>query len=123
MTYRPLPNGLYIGVSSIEGQGLYTDRALTKGCQLGESHYRIATNDNPSKHAEENKTTLIRTPLGGFYNHSMSPNTKKTQEGHKWFLDVIEDIKIGDEILVTYTLYKVEDINKLSIISQFMQED
>ena len=41
----------------------------------------------------------------------------------KVYKDVIEDIKIGDEILVTYTLYKVEDINKLSIISQFMQED
>ena len=63
MNYRPLPDGLYIGVSSIEGQGLYTDRALAKGCQLGESHYRIATNDNPSVHMEENKTTLIRTPL------------------------------------------------------------
>ncbi len=55
MTYRPLPNGLYIGVSSIEGQGLYTDRALAKGCQLGESHYRIATNDNPSKHMKKIK--------------------------------------------------------------------
>jgi len=83
---------------------------IPKGTRLGLSHMLI-------------DTEIFRTPLGGFYNHSMSPNTKKTQEGHKWFLDVIEDIKIGDEILVTYTLYKVEDINKLSIISQFMQED
>ena len=59
MNYKPLPDGLYIGMSSIEGQGLYTDRALTKGCQLGESHYRIATNDVPSKNTEENKSILI----------------------------------------------------------------
>ena len=46
MTYRPLPDGLYIGASSIEGQGLYTSCALSKGHQLGESHYRIKTNKN-----------------------------------------------------------------------------
>ena len=45
MTYKPLPDGLYIGLSSIEGHGVYTSRALIKGCQLGESHYRIATNE------------------------------------------------------------------------------
>ena len=110
MTYRPLPNGLYIGVSSIEGQGLYTDRALTKGCQLGESHYRIATNDNPSKHMEENKTILIRTPLGGFINHSDKPNCHRYQVRikhgfDKWIITVIEYVNHGDELTLKYTMY------------------
>ena len=111
MTYRPLPDGLYIGVSSIEGQGLYTDRALSKGCQLGESHYRIATNDNPSTHMEENKTTLIRTPLGGFVNHSNKPNCIKEKEDciyeERTYLVTNRLIKKGEEITTKYTMYKV----------------
>ena len=57
--YKPLPDGLYIGSSMIEGQGVYTSRALSKSCQLGDSHYRIATNDIPSFIDEENKTIMI----------------------------------------------------------------
>ena len=110
MTYRPLPNGLYIGVSSIEGQGLYTDRALTKGCQLGESHYRIATNDIPSVNTEENKSILIRTPLGGFINHSDKPNCHRSQIRvkpgfDKWTITVVEDVSPGDELTLKYTMY------------------
>ena len=110
MTYRPLPNGLYIGVSSIEGQGLYTDRALTKGCQLGESHYRIATNDVPSTNIEENKSILIRTPLGGFINHSDTPNCHRSQIRvkpgfDKWTITVVEDVSPGDELTLKYTMY------------------
>ena len=110
MTYRPLPDGLYIGVSSIEGQGLYTDRALTKGCQLGESHYRIATNDIPSVNTEENKSILIRTPLGGFINHSDKPNCHRSQIRvkpgfDKWTITVVEDVSPGDELTLKYTMY------------------
>ena len=110
MTYRPLPDGLYIGVSSIEGQGLYTDRALTKGCQLGESHYRVATNDVPSKHTEENKSILIRTPFGGFINHSDKPNCHRSQIRvkpglDKWIITVVEDVNPGDELTLKYAMY------------------
>jgi hypothetical protein len=110
MTYRPLPNGLYIGASSIEGQGVYSSRALAKGCQLGETHYRIATNDNPSMHMEENKTILIRTPLGGFINHSDKPNCHRSQVRikpgfDKWIITVIEDVNPGDELTLKYTMY------------------
>ena len=105
MTYRPLPDGLYIGASSIEGQGLYTSHALTKGCQLGESHYRIATNNNPSTHMEENKTILIRTPLGGFINHSYRSQIRVKPGFDKWIITVIEDINPGDELTLKYTMY------------------
>ena len=102
MTYRPLPNGLYIGASSIEGQGLYTSRALFKGHQLGESHYLIKTN--------KNKTMLIRTPLGGFINHSDKPNCHRLQlrldpKLDKWVITVVEDVSPGDELTLKYTMY------------------
>ena len=110
MTYKPLPDGLYIGLSSIEGHGVYTSRALIKGCQLGESHYRIATNDIPSVNTEENKTIMIRTPLGGFINHSDKPNCHRSQVRlkpgfDKWIITVVEDINPGDELTLKYTMY------------------
>tara|TARA_R110002111_G_scaffold99600_1_gene154269 strand:+ start:79 stop:423 length:345 start_codon:yes stop_codon:yes gene_type:complete len=110
MNYKPLPDGLYIGMSSIEGQGVYTSRALFKGCQLGESHYRVATNDVPSKHTEENKSILIRTPFGGFINHSDKPNCHRSQIRvkpglDKWIITVVEDVSPGDELTLKYTMY------------------
>ena len=102
MTYRPLPDGLYIGASSIEGQGLHTSRALFKGHQLGESHYRIVTN--------KNETILTRTPLGGFINHSDKPNCFRSQLRlepglDKWIITIVEDVNPGDELTLKYTMY------------------
>ena len=59
-TYHPLPAGLTIADSGISGQGLFTTRNLVAGTELGISHYRI-------------EGELIRTPLGGFINHSETP--------------------------------------------------
>ena len=36
--YRPLPDGLYIGFSTIEGNGLFTRDKLSKEATLGISH-------------------------------------------------------------------------------------
>ena len=111
MNYKPLPDGLYIGMSSIEVQGVYTSRALFKCCQLGESHYRVATNDVPSKHTEENKSILIRTPFGGFINHSDKPNCHRShirvKPGlDKWIIPVVEDVNPVDELTLKYTMYE-----------------
>ena len=96
--YKPLPDGLIIKDSSIEGQGLFTTRDLMVGCNLGESHYRID---------EE----LIRTPLGGFINHSEEPNCHRTQVRikpgfDKWTITVIKNIKAGEELTLKYTIYR-----------------
>jgi len=96
--YKPLPDGLIIKDSSIEGQGVFTTRDLTVSCNLGESHYRID---------EE----LIRTPLGGFINHSEEPNCHRTQVRikpglDKWTITVIKNIKAGEELTLKYTIYR-----------------
>ena len=36
--FRPLPDGLYIGMSNIEGNGLFTYEPMDKGLELGISH-------------------------------------------------------------------------------------
>ena len=95
--YKPLPSGLIIKDSGIEGQGVFTTRDLSVGCDLGESHYRI-------------DDKLIRTPLGGFINHSEEPNCHRTQVRikpgfDKWTITVIKNIKAGEELTLKYTMY------------------
>ena len=100
--YKPLPSGLFIKDSGIEGQGVFTTRDLSVGCNLGESHYRID---------EE----LIRTPLGGFINHSKDPNCHRTQVRikpgfDKWTITVVKNIKAGEELTLKYTMYVPKSI-------------
>ena len=96
--YNPLPSGLIVADSGIEGQGLFTNRQLVAGTELGISHYRI-------------EGQLIRTPLGGFINHSEEPNCLKNQIRvkpgfDKWNITVMEDIEEGSELTLKYTWYE-----------------
>ena len=96
--YKPLPSGLIIKDSDIQGQRVFTTRDLSVGCNLGESHYRVD---------EE----LIRTPLGGFINHSKDPNCHRTQVRikpgfDKWTITVVKNIKAGEELTLKYTIYR-----------------
>jgi hypothetical protein len=96
--YQPLPSGLTIADSSIDGQGLFTTKRLVAGTELGASHYRIDGD-------------LIRTPLGGFVNHSDDPNCIKNQIRikpgfDKWNLVVTEDIEERSELTLKYTWYE-----------------
>ena len=90
--YRPLPDFLTIKQSKIEGLGLFATEDISDGTILGISHHHL-----PNK--------LIRTPLGGFYNHSDNPNCKREHYGTEYILIAIQDIKAGDEITVSYTFY------------------
>jgi len=101
--YKPLPYGLVIADSGINGQGLFTTRKLVRGTHLGESHYRM-------------DGKLIRTPLGGFINHSNKPNCIKSQyrirpHYDKWTITVTEDIEEGEELTLKYTMYDPEKKN------------
>jgi SET domain-containing protein len=67
----------------------------------------------------EIKVSPIRTPLGGFINHSEKNNCEKVQlrfttEDHqplynfnKYNLITIKDIKGGEELTLNYTFYKI----------------
>ena len=113
--YKPLPHGLFIEESSIEGQGLYTNEKLAEGTNLGMSHVELGK-------------LILRTPMGGFINHSDKPNCVKVKSlltrqewNHrtylpdnkydlnftKWNLVTIKDIEAGEELTVKYTFYKI----------------
>ena len=68
MTYQPLPDSLTIQPSRIHGLGLFATEDIPEGTNLGIAHVLIP-------HAEKTfAQSYCRTPLGGFYNHSDSPN-------------------------------------------------
>jgi len=100
--YKPLPNYLTVRNSTIEGLGLFATQIIEKGTDLGISHI-------PD---EDYENGYIRTPLGGFINHSDNPNVVKMNEVDpsmgRLRLIAMRDIMDGEEITVEYTLYNVE---------------
>tara|TARA_E500000331_G_scaffold345783_1_gene383781 strand:+ start:399 stop:683 length:285 start_codon:yes stop_codon:yes gene_type:complete len=94
VTYRALPEGLFIANSPIAGQGIFSKKSLLVGTQLGLSHLIIG---------EE----IFRTPLGGFINHSDSPNCEKFQVDDKYYVKVIKSVAPMEELFLKYTFYKV----------------
>ena len=100
--YKPLPDSLTIKTSKVDGLGLFAKEGIGQGTNLGLSHVKI-------------EDTIIRTPLGGFINHSSDANCVKVElsmtnekfDYKKWNLVVLQDIKEGEELTVKYTFYKV----------------
>ena len=121
--YRPLPKNLTIKASEIDGLGLFSKTKIQKNSFIGISHV---------KH-DDFQDMYIRTPLGGFYNHSKNPNIiklssntipkydfgqnieekiKKTLEDKNnnnlkyFYLVALRDIEPDEEILAKYTFYE-----------------
>ena len=95
--YRPLPDELYIGISKIEGNGMFTTEFLDEGKELGITHIK---NDSGDFHCD-----FIRTPLGGFINHSEMPNCVLYKSENYLMMKTIKPIKASEELTVTYDLY------------------
>tara|TARA_Y100000296_G_C5159708_1_gene251119 strand:- start:1022 stop:1381 length:360 start_codon:yes stop_codon:yes gene_type:complete len=103
MMYDPLPKELELKKSPIHGYGIFTTQPISKGTILGISHV----------HHDLFPDGWIRTPLGGFYNHSENPNceliTNNMDEGFLTeikLLQAIKNIPTGGEITCTYTIWK-----------------
>lgn len=95
-TYRPLPSRVTVGRSSIHGHGLFAAKDLEPSDRLGWSHVEFEGH-------------LIRTPLGGFVNHSENPNAFILKHVNFRELIITKPIKSGEEITVFYTEYKVDN--------------
>ena len=121
--YRPLPKNLTIKDSKIDGLGLFSKTKIKKNSFIGISHVKD----------DDFQDMYIRTPLGGFYNHSKNPNVtklssntlpkydfgqnieekiKETLEDKNnnnlkyFYLVSLKDIEPGEEILAKYTFYE-----------------
>lgn len=93
--YKPLPPYLTIKKSNIEGLGLFANENIKNNFRIGITHVKD----------ERFEGGYIRTPLGGFFNHSENPNCRVVYEGEYIFLETINEIKIGEELTAIYTLY------------------
>lgn len=101
MTYKPLPNFLFIKKSSINGYGLFTSKKIESNTVLGITHVKDERFENG----------YIRTPLGGFFNHSNDPNCEAFIEEDMIKLKTIKTISPDEELTAFYWLYKVEEKN------------
>tara|TARA_B100000029_G_scaffold251126_1_gene248163 strand:- start:97 stop:537 length:441 start_codon:yes stop_codon:yes gene_type:complete len=80
--YKPLPKQLTIRKSHIEGLGLYATENIKKNSYIGVTHVRD----------EQFENKYIRTPVGGFYNHSNEPNVIRMVS------DTLPKLQFGDLI-------------------------
>jgi len=96
-TYRPLPKGLTIKKSKIEGLGLFTERFIAFGEVLGIAHIRD----------KRFSDSYIRTPLAGFINHDDDSNLDVVVEGDFRYVSANRAIEPSEELTLTYTLYKI----------------
>ena len=114
--YKPLPNNLTIHTSSIHDCGIFAKEDISEQTDLGMTHVELGK-------------LILRTPLGGFLNHSDNPNCIKTsflltrqQWNHRndlpnekydhnfkqWNLITIKNFKEGEELTLKYTFYTVK---------------
>ena len=117
--YKPLPDNLIIKTSKIHGLGLFATKYIPMGTFLGTSHIK-------HPYAEDG---WIRTPLGGFYNHSESPNCHLLEQ---WYgleesrtisknLFTLININPGEEITCYYTIWKFnEDFPKKEPLNNWL---
>ena len=97
--YKPLPDFLEIKKSTIHGLGLFTKKDLDKDYILGISHVEDKRFENG----------YIRTPLGGFFNHTTEePNIEPIHIGDLILVKTTRKINSGEELKATYTLYNPE---------------
>ena len=77
----------------IEGLGLFTTKDFPAGTDFGETHVFVLSN---------NRREWVRTPLGGFINHSENPNCYINTESEDRTLYSVRPLKKGEEITVFY---------------------
>ena len=105
--YKPLPEALTLGESEIHDIGLFAKQDIIEGTNLGTSHIELGE-------------MIVRTPLGGFINHSETPNCVKVEsetrqrvtplydhDFTKWELVTLRNIESGEELTIRYTFYKI----------------
>ena len=98
MSYQALPSSLYIKDSPFAGQGIFAKEDIPSDLELGVSHVVVDED-------------IMRTPIGGFVNHSDDPNCIKYSEKQDWgeiyHMKTIKPIKKGEELFLKYTFYSV----------------
>ena len=94
--YNPLPKEVYLQKSNIDGHGIFASQNLDGNFEIGATHIKVPMVQG-----------FIRTPLGGFVNHSDNPNcvlqiTRDWDDYTVYSLFTIQPIKKNVELVLTY---------------------
>ena len=95
MNYTPLPHYLTIKESDVQGLGLFTTDKLDENLSIGISHVKDSRFEDG----------YIRTPLGGFINHSEEPNCNRVEENDYIHIKTKKTIQCGEELTLKYKWY------------------
>ena len=102
LPYNPLPEYLAIGPSQIHGAGILAIEDIPGEVVIGITHVY----DPNFQH------NYIRTPLGGFVNHSETANCELIEDDEDTDykkLKTIRKIQSGEELTLKYSLYEICD--------------
>ena len=102
-TYKPLPEGLTIKDSKVHGLGLFTTKAFPAGTDFGETHVFVVN---------RNRRDWVRTPLGGFINHSEEPNCYINTETEDRTLYSVRPLEAEEEVTVFYRFESYDGITE-----------
>ena len=97
--YRPLPPCVEVRKSNSDGHGLFAVEDIPGGSRLGITHLIFE-----SEYAKEVGFDTVRTPLGGFINHSDTPNGVLISRGSMRMLYTVVPIPKNNEITIYYTM-------------------
>lgn len=99
--YKPLPESVTIKKSDIHGLGLFATQLIPAHTILGVGWVKDTI--------DSAENGLWRTPLGGFINHSDTPNCNKTWVQSELVYVAVgnKDIEVDEELTIKYTLYNV----------------
>ncbi len=94
--YRALPHVVEIRPNE-HGHGLFAKENIAGGSILGITHYMLEEQER-----KDYLTDAIRTPLGGFINHSDTPNGLLVPRLNVKELWAVRPIKVDEEITIYY---------------------
>ena len=96
--YKPLPDEVTVGESEIDGLGVFATQNIEEAVDLGSTHIKVPM-----------IAGYIRTPLGGFINHSEEPNcylvlSQDWDDYRVYNVMTHCEIQEGDEITLNYDM-------------------
>ena len=96
--YRPLPDNLELNVSEIEGHGIFAVDNIEADMDLGPTHIKMPLYQG-----------FMRTPLGGYLNHSDEPNCALLcvydwDDYRVYHVFPNRDIEAGEELTLDYEI-------------------
>ena len=103
--YKPMPDEVTVKKSNIAGLGIFALEPLYHHYILGVTHHFVDWEFMEETHE------YIRTPLGGFLNHSDTPNCVLVPcDPGMYTLMTLRNISPGEELTELYTLEQDDNL-------------